>query len=225
MATYVSVEERRESFVDAAVELIAAEGLARATTRRIAERAGAPLGALHYCFRNKNELMELMAERGAATIRAALEDVDPAKGVEATLRDCVAAYWRWVRENLGLQLALFELGLWMIRNRREEVYAQWNAFGVDDLRAHLQRAAEIEEMELLIAIEDIVQFLFHRIDALTLEYAVAGDEACQRPVDLLADALVALAIPVSRRQAKQLEGDVVGVPEAQAMPVGSVDDR
>jgi AcrR family transcriptional regulator len=193
---YISVDERRDAFVDAAVEVIAAEGLARATTRRIAERAGAPLGALHYCFRNKNELMELMAERGAATIRTELDNIDPTRGVEATLRDSVDAYWRWVRQNLGLQLALFEVCLWMIRNQREKVYAEWNEFGVDQLRRLLAAAAADDDVELIRPIEDLVQFLFHRIDALVFEYAVSrSDEACQRQVDMLADALVALALP------------------------------
>jgi AcrR family transcriptional regulator len=194
---YMSVDERRDAFVDAAVELIAAEGLAKATTRRIAERAGAPLGALHYCFRNKNELMELMAERGAATIHSALADVDPSLGLESTIRTSVDAYWRWVRDNLGLQLALLELGLWMVRNRREEVYAQWNVFGVEQLRRHLQAACQADDVDPARPIEDIVQFLFHRIDALVLELAASGnDEGCQRQVDLLADALVAVALPV-----------------------------
>jgi AcrR family transcriptional regulator len=106
---------RRRTIIDAAVEIIAAEGVAGATTRRIAERANAPLGALHYCFRDKQELVELVADRGATTFLAAFDGVDPGRGLAATIRDCVAAYWRWVRQNIGPQLALLELGMRRIR--------------------------------------------------------------------------------------------------------------
>src|ERR1700754_1929840 len=106
---YLSAEDRRATILDAAVEVIASEGLAKTTTRRIAETADAPLGALHYCFRNKDELMALVLERGATTLREAFEHVDPADGFEATVRASVESYWRWIRENLGLTLALMEL--------------------------------------------------------------------------------------------------------------------
>lgn len=191
---YLSADTRREAFVDAAIDVIAKEGLTRATTRRIAERADAPLGALHYCFRNKNELMELIYERGAASIRDALEKVDPSKGVETTIRDSVGVYWRFIRDNLGLQLALFELGLWMIRNRREEMYANWNSFGVDQLRQKLDEAARADGVELATPAAELARFLFHSTDVLVLEYAVSGKKAVgQRQANLLADALVAMA--------------------------------
>src|SRR5688572_32608164 len=112
---YLSYEERRRSLIDAAVEVIVAEGLVKTTTRRVAEQAGAAIGTLHYCFRNKEELMEAVIERGASTFGAAFEHIDPAEGVEATIRAGVAAYWSWARDNPGLNMALQELLVWMIR--------------------------------------------------------------------------------------------------------------
>src|SRR5690606_16858999 len=64
---YLSADVRRRQIIDAAIEVIATEGLARATTRRIAERADATLGSLNHCFRGKDELMRLVLERGIAT--------------------------------------------------------------------------------------------------------------------------------------------------------------
>jgi AcrR family transcriptional regulator len=192
---YVSADDRREAFLDAAIDVIAEEGLARTTTRRIAERADAPLGALHYCFRNKNELLELMTERGAATIRAALGELDTSRGVEDVIRDGILVYWRWVKENFGLQLALFELQLWMIRNHREKLASLWNSFGIEEFRAHIDAAAALEGVTLAVPADDVVQFIFHRLDALTLEYAVTSDEqACVRQIDMLTDAMVRAAL-------------------------------
>ncbi|WP_175713489.1 TetR/AcrR family transcriptional regulator [Burkholderia ambifaria] len=53
---------RRQDFVDAAVEVIAAHGVAGATTRRIAQAAGCPLASLHYVFHTKDDLFNAVYE-------------------------------------------------------------------------------------------------------------------------------------------------------------------
>lgn len=194
---YLSAEERRRSIVDAAVVIIASHGLAGATTRRIAEQAKAPLGSLHYCFRNKAELIDLVAERGATMLRQAFDDVDPGRGLEATIRDSVAAYWRWVQSNLGLQLALLELGMWRIRQAAEgeSVYSMYDAFGTDLIKRNLVLAAEADGAAPAITVEELTRFITHRFDGMILEYAASRDrDACRRQADLLADALVFLAV-------------------------------
>ncbi|GAA0920893.1 TetR/AcrR family transcriptional regulator [Virgisporangium aurantiacum] len=194
---YLSAEERRQSIIDAAIEVIATEGLQKATTRRIAQQADAPLGALHYCFRSKEELIHLVAEQGAARLRTAFDGVDPALGVEATIRDSVAALWRWARKHPGLQLALMELGMWRIREGGppEEVYSMWDNFGGNLVREHLQRAVNLEPVDLAISVEEIVRFINHRFDGLAFEWAASRDEAaCERQTHLLADAMVLLAL-------------------------------
>jgi len=62
-----SAEQRREQLLDAAVAVIAEHGLERATTRAITDRAGLALGAFHYVFDSKDELLEAVAERVART--------------------------------------------------------------------------------------------------------------------------------------------------------------
>jgi AcrR family transcriptional regulator len=202
---YLAADERRRSIVDAAVEVIASEGLKGATTRKIADHAKAPLGALHYCFRNKNELIDLVAERGASMLRTAFDSVDPGRGIEATIRDSVAAYWHWVQENIGLQLALMELGMWRIREGRgtEGVYAMYDAFGGDLIRDNLERAVATDSTTPAISVDEIARFIIHRFDGMVFEYAASRDEtACRRQADLLADALVLLALPDGDRTKK-----------------------
>ena len=195
---YILVEERRQHIIKAAIEVIAEEGLAQATTRRIAERAGAPLSALHYCFKNKNELIQVIAAEGAAMLQRFFSDIDPTAGIEAVIRNDIAALWRWYQENSGLQLALLELGMNRIRRGGppKEIYAMWGPFGRDIMREHLQTAARHDSRKLKISIDDVVRFILHRFDGLILEFAASRDpKACQRQVDLLADAIVLLALP------------------------------
>jgi AcrR family transcriptional regulator len=200
---YILVDDRRQQIVAAAIEVIAEEGLAKATTRRIAERAQAPLSAIHYCFKNKNELVQLIANEGAARLRATFEDFDPTQGSEAAIRYDIATLWKWYKQNAGLQLALLELGMNRIRRggKPKEIYAMWGPFGRDMMRDHLQQAAKHDSRELLLPIDQIVRFVLHRFDGLILELAASQDlKACQRQVDLLAEAVVLLAIPNAKRK-------------------------
>lgn len=197
LMAYLAAEERRRTIIDAAVEVIAAEGLTGATTRRIADRAKAPLGAIHYCFRDKDELIGLVADRGADRLRDQFGAIDPGRGLEATIRDSVAAYWAWVEENIGLQLALLELGLWRIRRAGgDSVYSMYDRFGTELLTSNLTRAAESDSVTPAIGVGEMARFITHRFDGMIVEYAASRDRAaCQRQADLLADAIVALALP------------------------------
>ncbi|WP_040841329.1 TetR/AcrR family transcriptional regulator [Nocardia brevicatena] len=194
---HIALDDRRRQIVDAAVEVMATEGLARTTTRRVAERANAPLGALHYSFRNKEELIHLVMDRGAETLVECFRIVDPDQGMELTIRSCIAAMWNWYQQNIGLQMALTEFGMTRIRRGGDpkEVYAIWGPFGQDLLHDNLRRAAEIEPVPPRVPVDDIARFILHRFDGLTLEYAASLDrDACRRQVDLLAEALIKVAL-------------------------------
>ena len=58
----ISAEDRKEQLIAATVELMRREGVQSVTMRAIAKEANAPLATAHYCFSNKDELMEAAAE-------------------------------------------------------------------------------------------------------------------------------------------------------------------
>src|SRR4249919_2494313 len=124
--TRISAQARREQFVEAAVQVMSHEGLERATTRRIADVAGAPQGAFHYAFRDKNELLTEVV--GAVTqevervLRAA---VDPELGLAQAINDSIREFWKWVVGDDGLQLMQFELTIFCRRTEGYEWLAQW----------------------------------------------------------------------------------------------------
>lgn len=200
---YLSAADRRDQIIDAAVAVIAEEGLAKATTRRIAERAGAPLGALHYCFRGKEELLEAVLDRVRTTMQQAFADVDPEKGFDATVRTAVDSYWHWIRDNPGLHLAIVELVMRIVRREKpgKRLHASVNdPHGGELLRTSLAHAAEVDGMALAVPADELARFIVHRFDGLIFEYAESADKvACERQADLLAEAIVALASPAPRR--------------------------
>jgi AcrR family transcriptional regulator len=193
---YLSADVRRGQIIDAASEVLATEGLMRATTRRIADRADATLGSLNHAFRGKDELMRLVLERGIATMEDAFADVDPRGGLESTIRDVVAAYWRWVRDHLGVHLAMMELLMWAIRREQpgRRLYADANdPHGGNLVRAMLSAAVEADGRAPATPVDELARFLIHRFDGLVLEYAESRDDvACERQTELLADALISL---------------------------------
>lgn len=124
-------EVRRETFIDAAMKVIREEGLAKATTRRIAEVANAPLGSLHYCFRSKDEVIEAVLQSVHDTGRAYLaEKITPQMGVLAASEALMRAFTDWIVEAPGDQLTEYELQIWAIRSTRYTVrppvpYSGW----------------------------------------------------------------------------------------------------
>jgi AcrR family transcriptional regulator len=123
-----SAEERREQLIDAAIEVIAAEGLARATTRAITDRAGLALGAFHYVFDSKDELLEAVMQRIVGQIDATLgaaaavhdASAEPPPGAPDGLVDVLERFlrgaWAYFESSRTLQLARCELTLHALRD-------------------------------------------------------------------------------------------------------------
>ena len=74
--------------------MVAREGVANATTRRIAEEAGVPQGLIHYWFSGKDELVEEVLTTYLsgfeADIEAAAGEPDVHQGVGIQLPQLVA---------------------------------------------------------------------------------------------------------------------------------------
>jgi AcrR family transcriptional regulator len=106
-------DARRTELINAARSVIAKEGVAAATTRRITQEAGLPHGAFHYWFSGKEELFEeLIAEvirelkEGVATAAA---DTGPGASLRDHLRAAFDVVLRDEQVEPGRQLAMYEL--------------------------------------------------------------------------------------------------------------------
>lgn len=111
----VSAEQRRLDLVTAAVALLVEEGPAALTARRIADRAGAPLGTVHYAFRDMAELHQLAAAELLGRVDVALAGVRTEAGVKVALDDILTGWWRWVRGQEAVALAFAETLVALLR--------------------------------------------------------------------------------------------------------------
>ena len=65
--TRIPVADRRTALVQAALRVVARDGVAAASTRRIVGEAGMPLASFHYVFESRDELMAQLIEAGNLT--------------------------------------------------------------------------------------------------------------------------------------------------------------
>lgn len=115
--SHVPLADRRQQLIDATIRVISKDGLASATTRRIAEEAGASLASLHYCFVNKIDLIAAAwEERAQRLLEAAELGFEP----QQTFREAVHAIsdriWDSLIADPGGQVAQYELMFHYIRN-------------------------------------------------------------------------------------------------------------
>lgn len=174
------MDERREELVDATLEILATEGLAAATTRRITDQADMALGAFHYAFRSKDELLRAVIERMANQIDSALRAAVAADGktLASALEAIVQAYWDYVEGTPHVQLAQFELTIHALREPELQPLAKWHyerlANTVSSVMASVPGAPAGGEREQL------ARFLISSMDGLILHHCVQADLTAAR---------------------------------------------
>ncbi|MET0864474.1 MAG: TetR/AcrR family transcriptional regulator [Nakamurella sp.] len=125
---------RRAQLIEAATRVVSREGVAAATTRRIAAEAGVPHGLVHYWFSGKDELLEEVVqgilrqlEAAAGEPTAPIAEPDPADEFVQRFR---SAFELIEGDDRGRQIALFELTTWSLRSpeHRDIARAQYAAY-------------------------------------------------------------------------------------------------
>ena len=172
-----SVEERREQLIDAAINVLASEGIGAATTRRITDEAGLALGAFHYAFTSKDDLLHAVIERFSSGIETVLQHAvaDPQAPLEELGNQLIRGYWSFIEETPELQLAQYEVAIHALRD--------------DALRplAELQYQRMADAVELVLrdhpqmpdgqARRDLASYLASVMDGLILYRVVERDPA------------------------------------------------
>lgn len=180
--TRMSLADRREKLLDAALEVVARTGVASATTRAIAAQAGMPLASFHYAFDSHQALMIEAIERLQSLELAACEGLEVAGGsrqaiarslMDSVLADIVArTNQHWSRLEL-LDHAMRTEGM-------QELAPRWRRARLDCLGRKVAAAAEgVEGLQG----EDLAQFttaLVVMADGLLQDYLVHRDEQLSR---------------------------------------------
>ena len=113
----VPAKERKEQLISATVDLMKREGVQSVTLRDIAKEADASLSTVHYCFSDKDELMDAAAVHWLQRMCRFSTDVPVDSGVRKAVEHVAEGYWGLLVESPEDILAQVELVTWATRNR------------------------------------------------------------------------------------------------------------
>ncbi|RAX43780.1 TetR family transcriptional regulator [Arthrobacter sp. AQ5-06] len=193
----VSVDDRRLQFVRAAARVIASDGVAAATTRRIAAEAQAPLAALHYCFRNKDELLQEVYHFLSRDYAQALPPIaNDGRGLSSMIEAHARRVWARMMANPHEQVTTFELLLRRIRvepadqpqalKLNQAMYEGWITSTIELFRSAAEDAGEPQPTNL----EQITRLFISGVDGISMQHLADPDEARSKQlVELLARSL------------------------------------
>ncbi|MFT4235163.1 MAG: TetR family transcriptional regulator [Microbacterium sp.] len=184
----ISVDKRREALAEAALRVLAREGLAATTTRAIAAEAGMSLASVHYAYASRDELLAEVVRRVVASESAAvaaslaeLVELMPTaprgrEGLRALLAEALGAYLSSLgADGAGLERGMLELSLASLREREgasvaPEQYRQYRELVAEVL----QSAADATGMRWTVPPEEIARTIVALSDGLTIAYAIDG---------------------------------------------------
>ncbi|TCP41253.1 TetR family transcriptional regulator [Tamaricihabitans halophyticus] len=188
--------ERRAQLLDAAVAVMRDGGIQAATTRAVADRAGLPQGAFHYCFRSKDEMFSALLERELdASLGNAWEAVAHTRDLETGIAAALRAILDRVRSDPEYHLLTAELvdvaartpELAHIASREHTAY-------VDQTDRILRQWQESVGTPLSVDSQLLAQVLVAASSGITSAWLSArDDEAAHESIALLSSALAVKA--------------------------------
>lgn len=191
--------ERRDLLVQAALRVIAAKGVAGATTRAIVAEAGMSLASFHYAFRSHDEMMrELIAHVVEGESTAVFAALPPDADIETALRLGLGAFLDYVVADPGHELVMQELLQYALRtpgleHRAAEQYAAYQR-AITEL---LVTGATAAGVTWTLPVTEVARLVVTVTDGITLGYLADRDEAAaRRIIEHAAAAIAALASPV-----------------------------
>ncbi|WP_102159451.1 TetR/AcrR family transcriptional regulator [Zhihengliuella halotolerans] len=199
----VSAADRSQQFVEAAARVIAQEGVTAATTRRIAQEADAPLAALHYCFRSKEDLLLEVYHHLSRDYARQLDPLPEHAGLAEVVDLHMRRIWRRMAASPYEQITTFELLLrgQRLTNPRERDQAQqvnrqmYDAW-IRSTASIFDAGAEASGVEPATDTMVAARFAVAGIDGISIQHFSDPDEdRSWLMIDKLVEALQALLLP------------------------------
>jgi DNA-binding transcriptional regulator YbjK len=184
---------RRTELIEAASRVVARDGIAAATTRRIAQEASVPPGLVHYWFAGKDELLQEVLTATLGAIQAAAA---PGTGEHDLLDRLKAAFQVVTQDDRGGQIALYEMTTWALRNPEHTHMAQHQYTAYRRVATEAATSWIAESKAQLPAEAPVVgQFLSALFDGLVLAWLADPEHTDVDGVLTLVSTLMAQFVP------------------------------
>jgi AcrR family transcriptional regulator len=195
MARTNTAIERRAEIIAAAIRVLARDGLAETTTRKIAAEAGLNQATLRYYFGSKDDLLfAVLQDMMRVTREITFESSRMGKGVHETLSESIRAFWAHVEEMPELQIMQYELTLYSLRHPESAWIARQQYDGYSAVvETLLQHLFETAHQSCAIPVSELARFIIGGVDGLILQFISDRDTArARRDLDHLLAAIIAL---------------------------------
>jgi AcrR family transcriptional regulator len=194
----MAATDRRAELLEAAIRVMARDGVAKATTRAIVNEADMTLGAFHYCFDSRAHLLELvtetLTERYVAGVRGLFA---PHREIRDSILDSLHAFWKGFEANPGEHQISYELTQYALRNPGfEEVARKQYEIFLRAFASLLELAADNAGIDWTVPVPVLARYVQSVIDGLNMTWLVdRNSDDSQAALDLLADHLLLHARP------------------------------
>jgi AcrR family transcriptional regulator len=166
-------EDKRRRIIQAAFDVLSADGLEGASIKKIAKSAGVAPGLVHYYFKNKEELLAAVVREVStqfAGVMRALRETAPARNFLEVVLSAVRDRVREVPGRYRTRFDLYALGL---RNRAllselRAMLAEARADIGESVRRYYGPAAKMD-------VDSLAAVLFAAFDGLALQHLVDPD--------------------------------------------------
>jgi AcrR family transcriptional regulator len=187
-------EARRNEILVAALAVLAREGIAETTTRKIAAEANVNQAMLRYYFGSKDELLFAVLRE---LMRRTQDIVRQAAQGHTSWRDVIAnglrAFWEHVEREPELQIMQYELTLYALRHTDSAWLAQQQYSGYSRVVEEALRDY-IAPDTCSLSFSELARFIIGGLDGLILQFISDRDPArARRDLEHLITAVIALA--------------------------------
>jgi AcrR family transcriptional regulator len=188
--------DRRSEILEAAIRVLTRDGLAQASTRKLAAEAGINQATLLYYVGSKDKLLlavlrELMRQTQEIAVAAASDDMSLREAIASSLR----AFWQHVEVTPELQVMQYELTLYALRNPDAAWLAREQYRGYCEVVEGVLRAAcERQGIVCAVPADALARFIVGGLDGLILQF-VSDQNTTRARYDL--EALIAAVISLA----------------------------
>lgn len=196
------VAERREQLIDAAIRVATRDGIDAATVRAIAAEAGVSLGVVHYCFRDKDEILRAMAHQiTRQNLSTGLQQMPPEGDAGDIIRGATHLLWSGISETRGAQLLSFELTTYSMRHPEvRQVASEQYTVSHQAARTFLESVASAANIEWTLPVTTLARLVVMATDGITLAWLADHEgEQAQAALDAFGAFLAAHGRPVQVR--------------------------
>jgi AcrR family transcriptional regulator len=172
----MSAAERRALLIDAAIQVMAREGVTRATTRAIVAEAGMQIGVFHYCFHTKEELVhEVTQVIGRRTYAAVTEVLTQSTDPSELIHLAVRAYLADLKANPLEHLLNHELTQHALREDDEAATLQYAGYyaGMEKI---LTDMCEASGCSWTTPVDQLARLTLATVEGITIQWLVTRDE-------------------------------------------------